>query len=896
MIQGDSKRVPQYSACGKLFSPIPRELWNHHRSTLFDEYIISMSGIPSRMKDGMLVISGDVVLLFNPLQIDFHQEGAAAFTIKEDVETGKNHGAFLRNEHGNVKEFLHKMPVETLRNAGAVDEQNNVDIDTGAVIFSSTLVKSLFELITTNGEVDPIKFDRFVDEKVRLSFYGDFLYPLASDSTLEGYYKEKPEGTYSEELTACRTAVWNAIGNNGMKLLYLSPAAFIHFGTTKELLYLMTQEISNYSFLDWERKINTNQMNGDYTAINSFVSNQALVLPGCYIEDSILGDESFIGENCIISHVELTKTAVPPDTVLHGIELIDGRFVVRIYDSNSNPKGTYEDNVSFLKCSIQSYMEDYQLKINDLWESDDHSIWNAKLYPICHSMDEAVHASLDLYNGFPVKSERMSLCSSFNSANVTQILPWQTKLEDKVKAECFMNAIKERVFVEDLLSTSSPITDNQYRILIERAQQSGLSEKMRIYYYLSCALSQDKKQLENLCFTSIQEAIAHNVEECFSPSNHYRIVKDKVEVRLPLRVNWGGGWSDTPPYCIENGGMVLNAAIKVSGELPVEVVLKKLNERKVIFESTDSGVLCEFTELVDLQNCQDTFDPFALHKAALLACGVIPAMKTKSQPESELLHQSEGVTLKTILDQLGGGIYLSTCVKGVPRGSGLGTSSILAGACVKGIFEFFGEQISDNELYYRVLCLEQMMSTGGGWQDQVGGLAPGIKMVSTQSGVKQVVQCESLKISLQTMDELESRFCLIYTGQRRLARNLLREVVGRYIASNPVSIQVLHEIQRVAVLMRFELEKGNVDLFAQLLDKQWELSKQLDNGCTNTCIEQIFMTCEDLIDGKMICGAGGGGFLQVILKKQFTLSDLRERLKAVFGDTGVDVWECEFAM
>ena len=53
------------------------------------------------------------------------------------------------------------------------------------------------------------------------------------------------------------------------------------------------------------------------------------------------------------------------------------------------------------------------------------------------------------------------------------------------------------------------------------------------------------------------------------------------------------------------------------------------------------------------------------------------------------------------------------------------------------------------------------------------------------------------------------------------------------------------------------------------------------------------MACEDLIDGKFISGAGGGGFLQVILKKGVTKADLRERLYAIFQDSGVDVWECE---
>ena len=93
--------------------------------------------------------------------------------------------------------------------------------------------------------------------------------------------------------------------------------------------------------------------------------------------------------------------------------------------------------------------------------------------------------------------------------------------------------------------------------------------------------------------------------------------------------------------------------------------------------------------------------------------------------------------------------------------------------------------------------------------------------------------------------------------------------------------------------MRFELERGNVDGFAQLLNQHWELSKKLDSGSTNTCIDQIFAVIEDLIDGKMICGAGGGGFLQVILKKGITKEKLRERLNDVFQDSGVDVWESE---
>lgn len=129
---GDSKRVPQYSVCGKLFSPVPRELPDGRASTLFDEFLIGMAGVPSRFREGMLVLSGDVLLLFNPLQIDAQFHGAAAISMKSPVDVGKDHGVFLNNGKDYVKKFLHKQSIETLEKLGAVNTHGNVDLDTGS--------------------------------------------------------------------------------------------------------------------------------------------------------------------------------------------------------------------------------------------------------------------------------------------------------------------------------------------------------------------------------------------------------------------------------------------------------------------------------------------------------------------------------------------------------------------------------------------------------------------------------------------------------------------------------------------------------------------------------------------------------------------------------------------
>ncbi|MBQ7288430.1 MAG: bifunctional fucokinase/L-fucose-1-P-guanylyltransferase [Clostridia bacterium] len=838
---GDSKRVPQYSACGKLFSPVPRELPDGRRSTLFDEFIIGMSGVPARIESGMLVLSGDVLLLFNPLQIDFFGNGAAALSIKESATTGKNHGVFLRDATGNVERFLHKQTVKTLESMGAVDASGKVNIDTGAILLSSEILQDVYTLIDTDE-----KFNAYVNDVVRLSFYADFVYPLASGSTLKEFYNEKPEGELNEALLNARTTLWQILHKYTLKLICLSPASFLHFGTSTELLSLVTEKIGDYRFLDWSENVCSN-FAGDFSAYNSYFANDVVVGKGSYIENSDLQEGAKVGAGCILSGVTLKNATVPDGVILHALKLNNGKFVVRMLNVTDNPK-------------------------ENVWMGQTLPVplWEAPLFAAFDTEMEAMQATLSGVRG------PYSLQSSFQQADVTQILPWSDKLNDKVCVDRFLDAIQNKVPVTEL--SDRDLTPRIFRYLRRIAEKSDFSLKIRIYYYLA-KLTQDE-ELMQLCFATISNEVLQTALQSISYQSQLHIQKQEVIARLPVRVNWGGGWSDTPPYCLEHGGMVLNAAITLNGNLPIIVTIKKLDEHKIILSSTDNGAYKEFTKTADLQNCNNPHDAFALHKAALLTCGVIPS--------------TENIALEDICSQIGGGIYLNTEVVNIPRGSGLGTSSILAAACVKGLHEFFGINLLENELYTRVLCMEQIMSTGGGWQDQVGGLAPGIKMVSSKEGIEQKILCQPLKIAESTVSELENRFCLIYTGQRRLARNLLREVVGKYIGADPVALDALYQIQRLAVLMRFELESGNLQAFCKHLSEHWSQSRRLDKGCTNTCIDQIFNSIDDLIDGKMICGAGGGGFLQVLLKKGVTKADLRERLFSVFADSGVEVYDCKF--
>ena len=901
---GDSKRIPQYSTCGKLFSPVPRVLPNGQASTLFDEFMVATSMIPGRMQEGMLVMSGDVLLLFNALQIDTQFNGAAAISIKEDVDTGKNHGVFLGDEKDNVKKFLHKQTVETLTELGAVNRQHQVDLDTGAILMDSSMLESLYSLISTDNKVDDAKFAEFVNEKARISFYGDFLYPLAGDSTLEDYKKEAPEGDMCDELISCREKIWEVLKDYQLKLICLSPAEFIHFGTTRELRKLVTETVEDYTFLGWERVVcaNRKQEEGTYALHNAFVQKDVKIGNGAYVENAYLARGVVVEDNAVVSGLQIPENCVlRKNVVYHGLKLQNGKFVVRVYGVDDNPKGTLEKDGSFISTTLQTFMDTYDLKVEDIWEDSDHSLWKADIYPECDTIKECMEYAevlIQMTMMSDVASDRIeawknakksSLYSSFNQADGSAIIPWRENLEDQIRVSKYMQAMMNQVPVEEALEVfGGNMRKTEQKLLIERIETATYSEKLRIYYGMARAAKKgwgefeetDEENFMQACFGQIQTEISALVDKKLeNGSSKHVIKKEEVNVKLPVRVNWGGGWTDTPPHCQEHGGVVLNAAISLKGNLPIQVSIRKLDDYVIEFESQDIGAYGRFERMDEVNDCGNPYDKFALHKAALIACGVIQKNDTRN--------------LQEVLQKLGGGIYLSTQVINVPKGSGLGTSSILAGACVKGLFEFFGEEVEDSILYDVVLSMEQLMSTGGGWQDQVGGLTPGIKMVSTQPGIDQVIKVEPVVLKEETIKELQERFALIYTGQRRLARNLLRDVVGGYIGNRKESLDALHKMKRVAVLMQFELEQGNIDAFAKLLNQHWELSIQLDKGSTNTCIQQIFMACEDLIDGKFISGAGGGGFLQVILKKGVTKADLRERLYAIFQDSGVDVWECE---
>lgn len=473
---GDSKRVPSYSALGKLFSPVPHKLPNGKSSTLFDEFLIAMSSVPSRIREGMLLLSGDVLLLFNPLQIDFPGRGAAAISFKENVETGKNHGVFLNSEDGNVKKFLHKQTVETLRQMGAVNENDCVDIDTGAVIFSTDMLSSLYSLISTTED-----YHKYVNDTVRLSLYGDFLYPLAEDSTLEKFYDEKPEGEFCAELHAARAEVWKVLRPYRMKLLRLAPAKFIHFGTTREILALMSGGVDAYKALGWSKKVNSS-ISGNTAGYNSVLSERAEIGDDCYLEVSFVHSKASVGKNVVLSYIDIHDEQIPDDVVLHGLKQKDGKFVCRIYGVEDNPK----ENRLF-GMNLEEALEQVDIQPSEVWDQEEHLLWFAKIYPECGNIRDAVDAALNLYDLLHGKGDleawkkmqKKSLCSGFNDADSSAIIAWNKRMQELVRMDEIAKDIRYGKPVKETAALE-PLTQLQENWLERRLKRADFSETVRL--------------------------------------------------------------------------------------------------------------------------------------------------------------------------------------------------------------------------------------------------------------------------------------------------------------------------------------------------------------------------------------------------------------------------------
>ncbi|MBR4191815.1 MAG: bifunctional fucokinase/L-fucose-1-P-guanylyltransferase [Prevotella sp.] len=354
-------------------------------------------------------------------------------------------------------------------------------------------------------------------------------------------------------------------------------------------------------------------------------------------------------------------------------------------------------------------------------------------------------------------------------------------------------------------------------------------------------------------FSLLREGLLEGQEIVGTPQRD--IADDQIVWgRSPVRIDIAGGWTDTPPYCLMEGGNVINFAIELNGQPPLQVYIKPSREYRIVLRSIDLGAMEVVETNEQLTDFMHVGSPFSIPKAALVLAGFGShnGIRTLCDIHSQL-------------EEFGCGIEL-TLLSAIPAGSGLGTSSILAATVLGALNDFCGLGWDKNEIGRRTLMLEQMLTTGGGWQDQFGGILSGVKLLQTGRGFDQSPKVRWLPNDLWIQPEYRACHLLYYTGITRTAKSILAEIVRRMFLNHSGEIRQLREMKEHTMEMYEAIQQNDFQRMGLLVRKTWAQNQALDYGTNPQAVSNLTDLIDDLCMGYKLPGAGGGGYLYMIAK------------------------------
>ena len=331
-----------------------------------------------------------------------------------------------------------------------------------------------------------------------------------------------------------------------------------------------------------------------------------------------------------------------------------------------------------------------------------------------------------------------------------------------------------------------------------------------------------------------------------------RCRKDRVSLRLPVRINFSGTWTDCMPYCIDRGGEVINAPIAVNGRLPISVTAERIPEKRIEMRNAEAGGRAAVYKPDDVFS---DFSAYNLHRAVFRTLGIDARTEIRD------------------------GVRLSVAVRGVMKGSGLGTSSILLYGCFAALGELLGIAITEEEILTFVFIAEQLMGTGGGWQDQGAVVGGGLRSVSSPPGLPQRIKSVRLPAAPAFLSALSDRLVLISTGQRHFGRFIVTDVMSRYLQNNPEAGAALQALTDLNGMTRSCIEASDLSGFAACMNAQHAFLSELSPLICAAGVRETAEKSKRYVDACCPCGAGGGGYLFALRKADVSLAEIQDSLQ-----------------
>jgi D-glycero-alpha-D-manno-heptose-7-phosphate kinase len=331
-----------------------------------------------------------------------------------------------------------------------------------------------------------------------------------------------------------------------------------------------------------------------------------------------------------------------------------------------------------------------------------------------------------------------------------------------------------------------------------------------------------------------------------------------IRSKAPLRVSFGGGGTDVSPYPEEKGGVALSATI-------------------------DKYAYCTLvTRHDDLINVKSLdYDMFSSHRL-------------NDEPQYDGKLDLVKAAIKVLKVNNGLDLFLHS---DAPPGCGLGTSSTLTVAVVGAIKHWLNLALTTYDIAELAYYIErEEAGIKGGRQDQYAACFGGFNFIEF-FGDKTIVN--PLRIREETINELQYRLMLCYTGKTRLSAGIIDDQVSGYRQKKDKVVHALDETKELATAMKNALLLGRIDEFGFLLHQVWCAKKQFSSKITDPHIDKLYEVARQngTIGGKLL-GAGGGGYLLFLCEfdKRHIVAEKLDHLGAktcniTFDSKGLQTWK-----
>jgi galactokinase/mevalonate kinase-like predicted kinase len=861
---GQSRRLPAYAASGKLLLPIPVFRWSRGQrldQSLLDlqlpayERVLSHAGA----QFVAMITSGDVLLRFGRELPLFPNVDVLGLGMWVAPETAKNFGVFFtpRTQPGELSFFLQKPPAAKIRELAA---DHLCLVDTGIWLLSERAVRVLMERCGWDAPNQrfaagfPGRYELYAQFGLALGRY-----PTASDAE---------------------------IGKLSCAVVPLPDAQFYHFGTNAQMiesisaLQNLVVDGSKLGLAGARRQPDQVNQNSRFDAPLRREGDQAF-----WIENSAVPAGWQLATEHVLTGVPENDWSLrlEPSVCLDFVPVDEKDFCIRAYGFSDSFSGKLSDpSICWHGRPIRDWFTARRLKPEDAGLEPEVDIQNAQLFPVVPEtrLDPAFITWLFTADPQPGNDfgrvfrnlPRLSAHQLPQRVNLRRLFEQRARLRQRCLVPMIRNSRFSVFFRLDLESTAASFAQNGAEIPELRFEKQddplhAVHDQMFRSAVLRHRNRSEWRDFETGAFAQLRELMVQEAQ--LSPARPSRsVLEDQIVwARSPVRLDLAGGWTDTPPYCIEHGGKVLNLAVDINGQPPIQAFAKLSERPELIVRSIDLGVEQRIRTYAELDTFAQPGSPFALAKAAFALAGFLPRF-----------HCSGGAaSLEQQLTQFGGGIELSL-LSAVPKGSGLGTSSILAATVLAALGDLCGLNWDADVLFTRTLVLEQMLTTGGGWQDQAGAIFRKIKLIETLPGLAQKPALRWLPDHLFGREYTNRSILLYYTGITRLAKNILGEIVRGIFLNSPSHLDTIAEIAANADLASAAVQKCDYEALVTTIRSSWSLNQQLDSGTNPPPIQSILDRVGDHLAAAKLLGAGGGGYLVMFAKDETAGIKIRKAL------------------